>query len=570
MAERRHALIVATSEYRDPEFAELVAPGQDADALIQVLQNPKIGGYTVTDVRNAESSVIWEEIESFCSERERDDLSLLYFSCHGVKGKDGRLYLASTNTRPDRLRSTSVPAGFINDVMGASHSKRQVLILDCCYSGAFSRGMQVKSGGHLSVMDDFEGEGRVVLTASTAMQYAFVEDKETSGKGARSLLTSGLVAGLETGEADSDGDGKVSFDELYTFVRKRVREHTKDQDPERSYFGLKGDLILARSVAARRSTAEAKRTAVPPPAVPRVGQDALDDHCDFVARKFHDGSVVPFLGESVNLYGRSANTQWNARREFAPTEAELAEYLAAVFDCPASDAGDLMSVAEYVTAVHGPAPLYEETKQALVTDYEANPLHRLLSGVPSIVRRTGRSAPLVILTTNYDTALEQAFEEQGEPFDLLAYAHGTVTHYPPNRDPVLIERPNTYAALKPEERPVIVKLRGGVDRENAAGDAYVMTQEDYLGRSGSGVAEALPVVLRAHCFKSVYLLLGQSARHRGVRILLGQLWSSPQLLAWAIQTDPDEVEERFWRQKEVRLLNADLDQYAATLSQHLG
>jgi len=564
-------LIVATSEYRDPEFGKLVAPAQDADALAKVLRDARIGNYTVTEVRNAESSKISEEIEAFWSERARDDLSLLYFSCHGVKGKDGRLYLAASNTRQDRLRSTSVSASFVNEVMAASDSRRQVLILDCCYSGAFSRGMQVKSGGQVSVMEDFQGEGRVVLTASTAMQYAFVEDEGTQGQGARSLLTSSLVDGLETGEADSDGDGRISFDELYTFVRERVRERSRDQSPERSYFGLKGDLILARSAAPRLR--RAATAVISPPAVPRIGGDALDEHCQIVASLFRRGAAVPILGESVNLCGTSAGREQHSRgRRPPPTEAELVDALAATFDCPPSDAGDLMSVADYVTVMYGFGELYEELRKLLANDYQLCPLHRLLAESPKAMRGAGQCRGLVILTTNYDTALEQAFHEEKEPFDLVAYDRNMFTHYPPEGDPVRIDAPNRYSAVKPEERPVIVKLRGGVDLAVQSQDGYVITEEDHLDLSGSGIPARLPVFLRAHLDGAAHLFLGQNARLRGVRMVLNQILGARRPYSrkdWTVETDPDEAEMRFWTQKDVELMNVDLEDYAEALSQHL-
>jgi Uma2 family endonuclease len=41
-------------------------------------------------------------------------------------------------TRKNLLRATAVPASFVHDIMNDSRSKRQVVILDCCFSGAFA------------------------------------------------------------------------------------------------------------------------------------------------------------------------------------------------------------------------------------------------------------------------------------------------------------------------------------------------------------------------------------------------------------------------------------------------
>ena len=50
------------------------------------------------------------------------------------------LYLALKDTQVDLLKATSIPSSFVADEMDSCRSKRQILILDCCHSGAFARG----------------------------------------------------------------------------------------------------------------------------------------------------------------------------------------------------------------------------------------------------------------------------------------------------------------------------------------------------------------------------------------------------------------------------------------------
>ena len=248
MAEKRVALIIASYEYQDPDLRQLVAPAQDAEALARVLEDPGIGGFEVQSLLNEPSYKVNEAIEAFFTGRKRDDLLLLYFSGHGVKDEDGQLYFSATNTRRRLLRSTGVSANFVNDVMRYSRSRRQVLLLDCCYSGAFARGMVAKAGKDIGTKDRFAGRGRVVLTASDAMQYAF-EGDDVQGEGARSVFTRVLVHGLETGEADLDRDGHISLDELYEYVHDRVTDETPQQRPGKWDFGVQGKIIIARSPA---------------------------------------------------------------------------------------------------------------------------------------------------------------------------------------------------------------------------------------------------------------------------------------------------------------------------------
>ncbi|MDY6877001.1 MAG: caspase family protein [Chloroflexota bacterium] len=251
---QRLALVVASSQFSDKTLQQLVAPGQDAADLARVLADATIGGFKVKKLINCPSHEVRREIEVFFTGRRRGDLLLLYFSGHGVKDDDGRLYLATTDTRRGLFRSTAVPATFVNETMTASRSRRQVLILDCCHSGAFARGMVAKGGESVDIRDRFEGRGRVVLTASNATQYAFQGD-EVIGKGSRSVFTQHLVRGLETGEADLSGDGWISLDELYDYVYDRVTDERPQQTPGKWTFDLQGDMLIARSLLGRREPA---------------------------------------------------------------------------------------------------------------------------------------------------------------------------------------------------------------------------------------------------------------------------------------------------------------------------
>jgi TonB family protein len=246
MPESHCALIIANSEYQDSVLRQLVAPTQDAEALAAVLRNPSIGGFDVQTLVNETSYRVSEAIEAFLADRDRDDLLLLYFSGHGIKDADGQLYFATSNTQHKLLRSTAVWANFVNDVMRQSRSRRQVLLLDCCHSGAFAKGMMAKSGSaSVGAGEVFEGHGRVVLTASDAIQYSF-EGNNVEGEGVRSVFTRTLVEGLESGRADLDSDGMVSLDELYDYLRKRIAEEAPQQTPQKWAF-VEGEIFIARN-----------------------------------------------------------------------------------------------------------------------------------------------------------------------------------------------------------------------------------------------------------------------------------------------------------------------------------
>ena len=98
-------------------------------------------------------------VEDFFADRAPEDLLLLHFSCHGLKNAAGELFLAVADTKPTRLASTAVAADFVNRQMADSRAQRIALFLDCCYGGAFPRGMVVRAAGEAQVRDAFAGPG---------------------------------------------------------------------------------------------------------------------------------------------------------------------------------------------------------------------------------------------------------------------------------------------------------------------------------------------------------------------------------------------------------------------------
>jgi uncharacterized caspase-like protein len=248
---RKFALIIGNSEYQDARLSRLVTPNEDAHDLAEVLRAPDIGGFAeVVTLVNETSANVRLEIETFFSDKKRDDLLLLYFSGHGVRDDQGYLYLAVKDTRHNRLRATAVPASYITSEMDTSRSQRQVLILDCCHSGAFAQGMKGTPGESVGTASAFKGTGygRVVLTASDSTQYAWEgEGDQVVGEAENSVFTHYLIEGLQTGAADRDADGQIGLDELYDYVFTQVVTRTPKQTPHIWLFGQEGQITIAQN-----------------------------------------------------------------------------------------------------------------------------------------------------------------------------------------------------------------------------------------------------------------------------------------------------------------------------------
>jgi caspase domain-containing protein len=251
----RHALIVATDQYSDAGLRELAAPSHDAEALAAVLSDPAVGDFDVSTLSNRPAQEVRMAVEDFFADRDGSDTLLLHFSGHGLKNAAGELFLAAADTRPGRLASTGIGSDFLSRQMADSRAERIVLLLDCCYGGAFPRGMVVRAAGEAQVLEAFAaqsdvagGKGRAVVTASSAMEYSFEEGALTdAAPGSPSVFTGALVDALASGDADTDGDGWVGLHELFEYVSSSVRASNPHQTPHMWTFGSQGELLIARS-----------------------------------------------------------------------------------------------------------------------------------------------------------------------------------------------------------------------------------------------------------------------------------------------------------------------------------
>ncbi len=244
----KFALIIGNTEYSDPSLAQLTAPGKDAEDFARVLKDTEIGAFDdVVTLLNQPEYVVREAIDDFFNQKMPDDLLVLYFSGHGVRDEIGALYLAVKNTIRSKLRATGIKSDYIREAMDQSRSRRQVLVLDCCNSGAFAQGTKAETGGSVGTKSAFEGGyGRVILTASDATQFAWEGDK-VIGETDNSLFTHYLVEGLE-GKADRDGDGHITVDELYEYAYEKVRLATPKQTPSKFSTKEQGKMILRQNI----------------------------------------------------------------------------------------------------------------------------------------------------------------------------------------------------------------------------------------------------------------------------------------------------------------------------------
>jgi DNA-binding SARP family transcriptional activator len=288
----------------------------------------------------------------------------------------------------------------------------------------------------------------------------------------------------------------------------------------------------------------------------RRSRGPADDHLAEVVETMLAGRVVPVLGSDV---------------------AELTQRLAQRFEFPDPE-GALPRIAQYVAVMKGSGPLYDELHELLGGDVLTTSVHRFFASLPPRLRERGVPHQLLV-TTSYDTALEQAFAEACEPFDVVSYLatgpnRGKFCHLGPDRSGTVIDVPNTYVTeLSLEARTVILKLHGQVERgDERRWESFVVTEDDYIDYLAQPeIASALPASLAARLRRSHFLFLGYTMADWNLRVVLNRLWGDQPLSyrSWAVQPEPMPLEREFWRRRDVEVLQAPLEQYADALARYL-
>ncbi|MER7011260.1 type VII secretion protein EccCb [Saccharopolyspora sp. NPDC000359] len=251
----RRALLVATSLYADARLRRLRSPVKEAHDFGRLLENEAIGAFdSVLPVLNQSKAEVERQLESFFRDCGPEDEVLLFISGHGIKNDHNELFFAASTTDMGLPYSTAVPAYAVQRMIQQSPARSIAVILDCCYSGAFTSNVIARSGTAIDIEEQL-GAGVYVMTATNEIEYAYEQEKLVLDKPvSSSAFTATLIEALRTGAADADRDGIITAEELYQFAFRRLSAEGQ-QTPTSSGAGH-GSIRIARA-AQRQLSGEA-------------------------------------------------------------------------------------------------------------------------------------------------------------------------------------------------------------------------------------------------------------------------------------------------------------------------
>ena len=199
--------------------------------------------------------------------------------------------------------------------------------------------------------------------------------------------------------------------------------------------------------------------------------------------------------------------------------------------------------------------------------------------LPALLRERGAPHQLIV-TTNYDLALERAFEEAGEEVDIVAYVatgthRGRFWHRPPGRA-AEADRRTEHVRDRAQPRPPHDHPEAPRSRRSAAG-ARVGELRHHRGR-----LHRLPRPIGADAPSS------RSPSRRGCAVatssssatrwptgtsgsILNRIWGERPVgyRSWAVQRTPSPLAQAFWRRFDVTPLDVEPHAYVELLERRL-
>ena len=272
------------------------------------------------------------------------------------------------------------------------------------------------------------------------------------------------------------------------------------------------------------------------------------------------GTAVPFLGAGASLCGWKRKDRWGPRRAARPPKtkelaAHLAKRMAYTTRRPCTcEMEDLARMSSYFAATLG------DLDGALTTlmTHTGKPrrLHLLLAKV----------RPQLIIVTNYDTLVEDAFEQLAVPYDLLIYSLRRPGRLLWKKWGCPVENVAPKKVVE-NGRSIVFKLHGGICEHGSTG--FLITEDHYVDLL-SCIADAtspVPQCLKERLKASRFLFLGHGLHDWDVRVLLKLVTLPPddRKHHWAFQKAPTSWEIRAWGTRGVQLCPIDLSTFTKKL-----
>ena len=217
------AVVIGISSYN--HMPALRYTDDDAYRIYAFLKSPEGGALADEQIRilideDATAEKIRSAMREIFSKAGKNDLVMLYFSGHGLRGSFLPIDYNGYNNKLEHEE--------LKQILDSSPAKYKLCIADACHSGSLLT-MAEKTGTVRNVLEDYykslaESEGGSALIMSSKSEETSLESSGLR----QGVFTHFLIRGMK-GEADKDANKIVTIEELFNFVDENVRAYTQNR-----------------------------------------------------------------------------------------------------------------------------------------------------------------------------------------------------------------------------------------------------------------------------------------------------------------------------------------------------
>jgi hypothetical protein len=341
--------------------------------------------------------------------------------------------------------------------------------------------------------------------------------------------------------------------------------------------------------AAKRSGTRGKKDDANEAAVEAFGAIANRPAAEMPAGHFAEampllmsGKLVPFLGLGVHfeIKDNSWGKKWSSDSPFFPSPGEYGNYLAQYLGKSerVESGSELARVYQFLIETRGRVFVQNAVHRLYNRDYPSKISHTFFASLNAMMRLTAKGTRLpLIVTTNLDDVLERTFRKMNEPFAIVSYISagsdsGRLLFRSVDGQSQVLKNAGQVKRAAQADATIILKLHGGVDRDDPEHESMVLTEDEILTYFGSpAVTDLIPELLGARVGNGRFLFLGYSLRDWNIRFLLSKFWESRrQEMSWAVLFKTSQLTKTLWGKRGVEILDVAIEEYLAGLAREIG
>ncbi len=217
-----YLVAVGVSDYPGTEN-DLRLPHSDATTMQWVYKENKHASTRLLTNSKATVSAVKSAMSDLFGKATADDIVVLFFSGHGVKGGfvcyDGFLKYSD-----------------VKSAMSSCKSKNKMIFADACFSGA----MRESGSQTTSDYTSFKNSQLMLFLSCRSNELSIENRNMTNG-----FFTYALQHGLRGG-ADANRDRKITAKELFNYVSKKVKSKSKDKQHPVMWGKFPEDMVVMK------------------------------------------------------------------------------------------------------------------------------------------------------------------------------------------------------------------------------------------------------------------------------------------------------------------------------------